>query len=297
LYGQEHLFSKEVFKNHDEKKRLDKAEKEDKKNPITQEMDRLRRESPMVNIFPILLPRPIDFNDNCFNIMFHNIATYRRKYQYINTDFACKNCDVLLLSECHTIPQRDKTLLLDDFDMVRISGTDDPNSACGQLCFLNKKSQRYGFKFVNDNTTAGIYKQTKDNLELSLYQMTLKDGVQVFICHVYNHPNNPRRRFWEEFKTFLRTNLETDNNKKILSKMFIMGDFNIDYDEEDSYIRRKLETTLGLKFLHNQKTTDRDTCIDWCLTNELNNDEINYDCQVYESYYSDHKPLILTFKF
>jgi len=291
LYGQEHLFSKEDFKNWDEKKRLDKAEKEDKKNQITQEMDRLRKHSPMVNIFSILNERT-DFNDNCFNIMFHNIATYRRKYEYLNNDFACKNCDVLLFSECHTIPKRDRTLELNDFNMLNISGTNDPNSASGQLCFLNKKSQNVQMNLVNDNSNAGIYANTKDHLELSLFQIRFKNGKHIFICHVYNHPNNPKLIFWHEFSSFLRTHLEVDSNKKITSNLFVIGDFNLKLKQK----REKLmEEELGLYFLHDQITTDRGTCIDWCMSN-VNKELVDFDFEVYESFYSDHKPLILRLK-
>ena len=292
LCGAEHLYANQDYKKLDEKKRLDKAAKEELKNAVTIEMKRLRKESPLLNIFPILNERP-DFNDNCINIMFHNIATYRRKYEYLNQDFACKNCDILLFSECHTIPQRDRELVLDDFRLVRISGTNDPNSACGQLCFLNKKSNVEQFQFVNDNTAAGLYEKTKDNLELSMFQMRLKDGKQVFLCHVYNHPNNSKRMFWHEFKAFLRSNLQTDQNtERIMSNLFVVGDFNIEYNQERG---EKTFEELGLRFLHTQVTTDRNTCIDWCLTN-VDKSLINYDCQVYESFFSDHKPIILSIK-
>jgi len=59
-----------------------------------------------------------------------------------------------------------------------------------------------------------------------------------------------------------------------------------------SYIN-KLQNELGLRFLHQKMTTDRDTCIDWCLTN-IDRSIVQYECNVYESYFSDHKPIILT---
>jgi hypothetical protein len=290
LYGQEHLFSNQDFKNYDEKKRLAKAAKEDEKNQVTLEMARLRKEARMPLLFPILNERS-DFNDNIINIMFHNIATYRRKYDYLNTDFACKNCDILLLSECHTMPDRDNGLVLDDFRMIRMSGTNDPNSASGQVCLLNKKSSIDNFEFVIDNTANGLYRQTKNHLELSLFKFTLKDGTEIYLCHVYNHPNNPRRSFWNEIKTFLRQNLQTDEDKGITSNLFVMGDFNIDLKKDDSIIQ-KFANKLGLYTLHQQVTTDRNTCIDWCLSN-VDSRTINYGGEVYESFFSDHKPIVL----
>ena len=38
-------------------------------------------------------------------------------------------------------------------------------------------------------------------------------------------------------------------------------------------------------------STDNKSCIDWCMTNNTNKDEHNVT--VYESWYSDHKPLWL----
>jgi len=292
LYGQEHLYSNEDFRNYDEKKRLVKAANDDKKNIVSQEMNRLRKESQLINKFSILNDRP-DFKDNRIVIMFHNIATYRRKYDYLNRDYASNNCDILFFSECHTIPHRDRGLVLDNFRLVRITGTNDTNSASGQLCFQNKTSQICHFQFINDNTSGGLYERTKDNLEISLFEMTLKNGKQVFICHVYNHPGNLRRLFWNEFKTFLRQHIEIDENKKIARNLFVIGDFNININEDNESFINKFQEKLGLQFIHQEVTTDRNTSIDWCLTN-VKESEIQFNCEVYESFFSDHKPIILT---
>jgi hypothetical protein len=294
LYGQKHLYSGATFERYDEKKRLDKAAKEDSVNIVSIEMDRLRKEAPFINLFPILNDRP-SFNDNTINIMFHNVATFRRKYDYVNRDYACHNCDVLLFSECHTIPNRDRDVVLDEFSLLRVSGTNDANSASGQMCFLNKKSHVGHFQFVNDNTSGGLYKQSKDHLEISLFEMITKSGKQVFICHVYNHPGNLMMAFWEEFKTFLRSHLQVDRHRRIVSNLFVLGDFNINLIGDESSVARTMQDKLGLVFLHNSPTTDRGTCIDWCLTNVIDG-SIGYGCQVYESYFSDHKPIILTIK-
>jgi hypothetical protein len=288
------LYSGAAFERYDEKKRLEKAAKEDSLNIVSIEMDRLRKEAPFINLFPILNDRP-SFNDNTINIMFHNVATFRRKYAYVNRDYACQNCDVLLFSECHTIPNRDRDVVLDEFSLLRVSGTNDANSASGQMCFLNKKSHVGHFQFVKDNTSGGLYKQSKDHLEISLFEMITKSGKQVFICHVYNHPGNLLMAFWEEFKTFLRSNLQVDRYRRIVSNLFVLGDFNINLIGDESSVARTMQEKLGLVFLHNSPTTDRGTCIDWCLTNVIDG-SIGYECQVYESYYSDHKPIILTIK-
>ena len=178
---------------------------------------------------------------------------------------------------------------MDNFRLLRVSGTNDATSASGQMCFLNKKSQVGHFQFVNDNTSGGLYKQSKDHLELSLFEMSTKSGKRVYICHVYNHPGNLMRAFWQEFKTFLRSHLQAESN------LFVLGDFNIDLLDDECRLAKKMRDELGLIFVHRSPTTDRGTCIDWCMTNVIDG-SIGYECQVYESYFSDHKPIILTLK-
>jgi hypothetical protein len=77
--------------------------------------------------------------------------------------------------------------------------------------------------------------------------------------------------------------------------LFVLGDFNINLIGDESSVARTMQDKLGLVFLHNSPTTDRGTCIDWCLTNVIDG-SIGYGCQVYESYFSDHKPIILNIK-
>lgn len=60
-----------------------------------------------------------------------------------------------------------------------------------------------------------------------------------------------------------------------------------------------MQTKLGLRILLPNDTdinqvyasTDRDTCIDWCMTNNASDNE--QSLQVYECWFSDHKPLWL----
>lgn len=60
-----------------------------------------------------------------------------------------------------------------------------------------------------------------------------------------------------------------------------------------------MKDKLGLKFRmpvgFNASTfydsTDRNTCIDWCMSNDTNSKENKL--RIYESWFSDHKPLWL----
>lgn len=58
---------------------------------------------------------------------------------------------------------------------------------------------------------------------------------------------------------------------------------------------------LGLMFLqpdgHEKskfyESTDRNTSIDWCMTNNRTSQDHEHRLQIYESWFSDHKPLWL----
>jgi len=293
LFGRQHIFEGLNFSTLNEKERLAKAKELDRKNTVSIELKRMRNDVPFVNQFTFL---DYERNNQYINIMFHNIAGYRRKYSYLNSDLACKKADMLLFSECHSNPQRDAGLVLNDFRLVRMTGSTDPNSACGQICFTHKDFP-LSMQFVDDNSRNCLYPRKNDILEISLFALNLPNETQIYICHVYNHPKNERKNFWQEFKEFLRKHLKTERNDryKLASPVFILGDFNIHVNENNDFYVKKMRDKLGLSFLHVSQTTDRKTCIDWCLTN-VNHSQQSYDCVVYESFFSDHKPIILRLK-
>ena len=73
------------------------------------------------------------------------------------------------------------------------------------------------------------------------------------------------------------------------------------------YKKEKIYNTLGLELVlpakqanqvNNSKeeyysSTDRDTCIDWCMSNMKTTAHL----KIYESWFSDHKPLFLVIDF
>jgi len=293
FFGKQHIFEGLNFRKKTERERLSMAKEIDRKNQVSIELERMRNNAPFVNQFKFLdLPE----KDGYINIVFHNIAGYRRKFPYLNSDLACRKADMLLFSECHSNPNRDAGLNLNDFRLVRMTGSTDPNSACGQICFLHKDFP-INMQFVDDNSRQCFYPKKNDILEISLFVLNLPNEKQIFICHVYNHPKNSKKNFWKEFKQFLRKNLKTEGNDKyqLTSHLFVLGDFNINVEENNQFYVKKFREKLGLSFLHVNSTTDRNTCIDWCLTN-VNHVDINYECVVYESFFSDHKPIILRLK-
>ena len=60
-------------------------------------------------------------------------------------------------------------------------------------------------------------------------------------------------------------------------------------------ILHKFKCRMAFDVTENPCTFDKNTLIDWCLINDKWDDK-NIDCQVYESYFSDHKPIFFNYK-
>jgi len=88
LFGRKHIFEGLNFNKMNEKERLAKAKELDQKNPVSIELKRMKNDVPFVNQFTFL---DCERNNKYINSMFHNIAAYRRKYLYLNSDLVCKN--------------------------------------------------------------------------------------------------------------------------------------------------------------------------------------------------------------
>ena len=106
--------------------------------------------------------------------------------------------------------------------------------------------------------------------------------------------------FFQDFKLFLQNNLMFNNSqKRILQKIYILGDFNIDFNK-DGKMLKLFEDSLGLQptFL-DSPTHDKGSQLDWCFTNMpslIIHDprEARYVASgCYESWFSDHKPIWL----
>ena len=114
---------------------------------------------------------------------------------------------------------------------------------------------------------------------------------------------NIRADFVPQFKTVLRDKFYLDTC--IADPLIIVGDFNIDFNNKDyEYIRQSFQDELGLRPLFENKMTFEYvnksgsnyvhgfSQLDWCFTN-LSQNHWNIHGLVYESWYTDHLPIML----
>ena len=99
--------------------------------------------------------------------------------------------------------------------------------------------------------------------------------------------------FAYEFDDFISKHFRINEKNRIDKNLFILGDFNIDFNN-----KKKMMNYMASEFglfptFSKTKTHDSGSQIDWCFTNvKLQNNSV-YESKVYESWFSDHKPIWL----
>lgn len=83
--------------------------------------------------------------------------------------------------------------------------------------------------------------------------------------------------------------MHTSNANSII----LAGDFNLDNLAED-YLVKYMIDKFNLQYLKTSSTTDYNSALDHMYTNVLHDKILTWGTQ--ESYYSDHKPLFISFR-
>ena len=295
------------FKNYTTKQREQALERDRKTNTARVEMERMRKDSRLVNIFPFLETNPLVAeqqstrelnNDNSLGVIFHNVAGLARHWRCIKSDFGFMNASIIMLAECRTKVPRDRTALPlpGGYSLMHMTGSARDGVSNGIAIYIKESIRRDCF-FVADNSPRqdGCF-DSSDVCEMGLLRCRIKENNVIYFCCVYRHPN--ASDFYKKLRDFLRTHIGTrliDN--KFKSKVFVLGDFNIDLlrTDKDKRVKEAIEKELHLRQLVLVSTTDRETCIDWCMTNAKST-KLPHEAIVYESYFSDHKPIWLYVK-
>jgi hypothetical protein len=121
----------------------------------------------------------------------------------------------------------------------------------------------------------------------------MDSNVEVFIishknigiCGLYKAPGKTLSDVKEQL-----LNLKIHELIKNYENFFVFGDFNHDLNNiEKNKVGYKFMSDLGLKNALgiNLSTTNDLTQIDWCLSKATN----GFECGIYESYFSHHKPI------
>jgi hypothetical protein len=277
--------------------------------PIRREMERLRLNCSFDGIYPFLqMDNDIPYIKRQYiDIIFHNAANLNlRRLNQIRTENGFKSADIMFFAECHTDPVYSRGNFLqrnipESFVLHRLTGAQDNatgKKSNGLVCLVHREFEKRLIFVADNSVTIGDqrgYFNGDDILEISLHYYINKNSKRIYLCNLYKHPKCSEEKFFNEFTDFLFENIAFQ--KGFIETIFILGDFNIDkkvMTKKVEAIIKSLKKDYGLRILIDESTTERETCIDWILTNTKN--EVLFETYIYESVYTYHKPLYLRIK-
>jgi exonuclease III len=300
------LYGRDEFTSHPYN--MKKARELRKNNIVYKELTRMKTESPFVDKFAYIMAADANKNtlENTVMILFHNVENLPHHIDQVRADRAVQKADILLFVECHTntTKHNQTNLKLDNYKLVLLTGRNDkPSRSNGCAIYVKEMyAENTHYKVMGSNAHHGVYISSSIT-EMNLMSLNFDDKI-VYLCSVYKHPKCNATNFFCEFKNFLKNHFGLRSGQKLSERIFVFGDFNFDmHCSEAETFKQRMHTKLGLNLqLVSSVTTDKQTTLDWCITNEKNedsmedSDNLKFELNVYESYFSYHKPLILMLK-
>ena len=288
LFGQKSIQSERIRKMKEITKQR-AIEKDNANSKVKQEMIRLRKNCKLTNLFPFLTDNNNNNNNNIITLMFQNIrALNSTKCVCIEKDIGFQKTDILMFVETHTnlnyVSLQSRTLK--GFETKSISGSYTKNSSNGMICFA-KNSKSSNLYEIDIN-------YEKNLLELKIFVYSFTSDSRIYIILLYKHPKMKKSEFFLEFNKFIKKNFRMDNNV-IQNNVFILGDFNIDFNKKQKYLQTFMNDFNLRPTNLNDITHDSGSQLDWCFTN-CNQTKYSYETITYESWISDHKPIRLQIK-
>ena len=92
----------------------------------------------MVNEFSCLDDNPD--REKLLSIVFQNVMGLKPHQAQIKADFGIMSGDILLFAECHTNPNN--KLTIEEFDILRYTGSVNLNASNGLVCYVRKNLQK-----------------------------------------------------------------------------------------------------------------------------------------------------------
>lgn len=316
LYGRDTILKPEIEKMTRKERQLH-VQAMHEKNDSLKELNRMRRDSPVHNEWPFLVTSASELDATLsMSLMFLNLASFKSHHAKLASDYGFVKADLILLCETRSYPDavrqfynNNSPLSAAGYSLAYVSGSKEHAPSNGQI-WLVKTSKKDRLKLVAHNChdqQAYLYKRT-DCCEISLHTYQTDDEKEpYYICSVYKHPGMTHKDFYNEMKVFLTRHLQPTRVScqpiNFKQKLIIIGDFNNDYklrdfnehpDKGAREMCKKLPEKVGnMQMAFNVKcpTTNKNTLIDWCLYDPKIIDKKRVECQVYESYFTYHKPI------
>ena len=215
-------------------------------------------------------------NTNGFKCVYHNVRSLNKKLSHILSDQWYYQFDLLLFSETHTLVT--DRIVIENYDHIfRSDKYLNKHTQKGVICFLRKNMKHQIIKhcWLNDRDK---------NYYVDLIHLNIND---INIVTGYKSPDTNNAVFFNQLFKII-DNIES--NEKNFNTILI-GDFNFDlYTENSSFEKLLNKNNFKRALLSELPTTNFSTQIDIIFVNENMN---NYVTGIYESFFSDHKPIFI----
>ncbi|XP_077265248.1 uncharacterized protein LOC143899122 [Temnothorax americanus] len=237
-------------------------------NSLELEIKRLKREK----ILELAYSKVI--KGNIIKIIYQNVRSLNKNITNINCDKWYKQADLLIFLETQTIAKDNFTL--EGFNIIFRSDNYDKRSTKGIICFIRKE--------LNGNINEHIQKDNKtingQHQHIDLILLTVNE-IQVITG--YKSPSVTNTAFTYELSNIL--------NKSLGNEKIVIGDFNYDSYNDGGFLEKHLEKLNFKRALSTHvSTTNFNTQIDVIFISDR---IFNYTAGVYETFFSDHKPIFI----
>lgn len=225
-------------------------------DPVALELQKLNTYKKLVIAYNNLIER------RGLTIGYHNIVSYKQYYSHIKKDPWYYRCDVLIFSE--TLTMKTQTIELKGYNIAFRT-----DAFRGILCFVKADLNFENIQCVCEESGACFF-------SLSINAVTVISG--------YAHPNCTSKIFQKKFEQIYEKMSQKNEN------IILLGDFNINIKSNcKKGLKEYLEKFKMKSLLRTAtSTTNNNTQIDIVFANVPHN---RAEAGVYESYFSDHKPV------
>ncbi|XP_055845331.1 uncharacterized protein LOC129911529 [Episyrphus balteatus] len=214
-------------------------------------------------------------------VAYQNARSLKKNINCVIADHWYSNCDVLVFSETQTLYS--DSLNIPGFKLIYRSDQDyKKRKPRGLMCFV-KETLSIDTKSIKSATIQIIIDSTKKtHIDLLSFELG-----EVLVIAGYKSPSASFEDFREQFKDFMN-----EIRHKLRGKIVLLGDFNINLrNKQNTFLHETLtEWNLRSALPNNAVTTDNNTQIDVIFSNIH-----PLECGVYESFFSDHKPIYFIF--
>lgn len=248
---------------------------ENKNDKAAIEMLRLRKESPVK--LCLKFPEDCTKGPNNFLFLYQNVRSLNKNFNVIKSNISLTSCDILSFVETWTLA-KDNFNIPDYTILQRQDCPGNVRKAFGNITYV---------KSLLINKVKSFYHCV--NKEGNNYMITSGLIIQNYcIITIYKSPKFTFTNFKNNINKVYQA-IEKENVVYII----IIGDFNMNILNEKNNLSKNLLEFMKSKNLHlvvdnNSITTDNNTLIDLCFSNNQ-----NIIINIFESIYSDHKPLWL----